>query len=164
MISTTNTSRGKTLLSISLLCAGLSSGFAAGLDSPYVGRWALTTPQGAAGWLGITATNGYYEGSIMWGTGSVEPVDSVFITDDTLYVIRLRKVQRKDASGKVVNTQTFPDAIMGKLDGESVEEILDQTEGQGIAAQAKAIAEAIERDKELQLPARHAVGGIITPQ
>jgi hypothetical protein len=120
MISTTNTSRGKTLLSISLLCAGLSSGFAAGLDSPYVGRWALTTPQGAAGWLGITATNGYYEGSIMWGTGSVEPVDSVFITDDTLYVIRLRKVQRKDASGKVVNTQTFPDAIMGKLDGDEL--------------------------------------------
>jgi hypothetical protein len=53
---------------------------------------------------------------------------------------------------------------MGQLDAQSVEEILDQTEGQGIAAQAKAIAEAIECDKVIELPPRHAVGGIITPQ
>src|SRR2546430_17352613 len=89
-------------LALTALAAAAS---AADPDNRFVGRWALTVPGGGAGWLGIEAKNGYYDGSILWIAGSVEPVDSVFIVNDTLHVTRTHDVQRKDASGKVVRTR-----------------------------------------------------------
>jgi len=104
------------LLSLLIPCAMTSAGQA----DPYVGRWALTIPGGGAGWLGVTQENGYLDASILWGGGSVLPVDSVFTTDDSLWVIRLQKVERKDATGKVVRTQTFPEAIMARVEGDTL--------------------------------------------
>ena len=43
-------------------------------ENPFLGRWALTIPNGGAGWLGIEETNGELKGSILWGGGSVLPV------------------------------------------------------------------------------------------
>src|SRR5260370_126634 len=84
---------------------------------PCLGRWALTIPGGGAGWLGVTQEKGYYDASILWGGGSVLPVASVFFNDnkDILFVTRLNEVKRKDASGKVVRTQQFTEAIEAKL-------------------------------------------------
>jgi hypothetical protein len=89
--------------------------------NPFIGRWALTIPGGGAGWLGVTQENGYLDASILWGGGSVVPVDSVFTANDSLCVVRLEKVERKDAEGKVVRTQTFPQVIMVRLDGDSLD-------------------------------------------
>jgi hypothetical protein len=89
--------------------------------NPYIGRWALTIPGGGAGWLGVTQEDGYLDASILWGGGSVVPVDSVFLVDDGLYVVRLHKVERKNASGEVVRTQTFPEVITARVYGDSLE-------------------------------------------
>src|SRR6185437_14316474 len=106
------------------LALGLTSlgapAFAADASNPFVGRWALTVPGGGAGWLGIAAEKGYYDGSILWIAGSVEPVDSVFIFNDTLHVTRTHEVQRKDAGGKVVRTQRFTDLITATADGDEL--------------------------------------------
>ncbi len=131
MISRLRLPGRKLLLSTSLLLLSMAAVRAVDPNNPFVGRWAMTTPQGAAAWLGVEAKDGYYDASIMWGTGSVEPVDSVFISDNTLYVIRLRKVQHKDASGKTVRTQTFPDAIIGKLDGDELTLSLNRANASG---------------------------------
>jgi hypothetical protein len=88
---------------------------------PFIGRWALTIPGGGAGWLGVTQENGYLDASILWGGGSVLPVDSVFTADESLCVVRLQKVERKDAAGKVVRTQMFPEVIMAKVDGDTLQ-------------------------------------------
>ena len=90
----------------------------AGDANPYVGRWALTIPGGGAGWLGVTQEDGYLDGSILWGGGSVLPADWVFMADDSLCVFRFHKVERKNAAGKVVRTQTLPEVIMAKVDGD----------------------------------------------
>lgn len=115
-----------------ILAVASAAAFADQADQ-YVGRWALTIPGGGAGWLGVTRENGYLDASILWGGGSVLPVDSVFTTDDTLYVIRLQKVERKDASGKVVRTQMFPEAIMARVYGDAMEltQIQPHTNGIG---------------------------------
>src|SRR5688500_17614722 len=42
--------------------------------SAFLGRWALTIPGGAAGWLEVKKENGWFDGSILWGGGSVVPV------------------------------------------------------------------------------------------
>lgn len=98
------------------------STFAADAANPFVGRWALTLPGGGAGWLGITQEQGYMDGSILWGGGSVVPVASVFMTDDgeTLYVTRIHEVKRKDAAGKVVRTHQFAEAIVARLSGDQM--------------------------------------------
>lgn len=84
-------------------------------NEAFLGRWALTLPNGAAGWLEIKKEKGYFDGSILWGGGSVLPVSSVVISEDTLFVTRTNDVQRKDAAGKVVRTQQFTEAITAKL-------------------------------------------------
>ena len=117
------------LLSLWIACT------APGAESnPYVGRWALTIPGGGAGWLGVTQEKGYLDASVLWGGGSVVPVDSVFVNDDILFVVRLHKVERKDAAGKVVRTQTFPEVLMAKAEGDWLQltQIQPRRNGEGI--------------------------------
>ncbi|MBN2506650.1 MAG: DUF1080 domain-containing protein [Verrucomicrobia bacterium] len=96
---------------------------AAAADNPFVGHWALTIPGGGAGWLGVTQEKGYCDASVLWGGGSVVPVDSVFFDDEkqTLFVTRITEVKRKDASGKVVRTHRFPEVIMARLEGDRLD-------------------------------------------
>jgi hypothetical protein len=105
------------VLVLSITCAALGADAA----NPYIGRWALTIPDGGAGWLGVTQENGYLDASLLWGGGSVLPVDSVFLAEDALYVVRLQKVERKDAAGKVVRTQTFPDVVVARVSGDDLQ-------------------------------------------
>jgi len=104
------------LLSLWIACAALGAE-----SNPYIGRWALTIPGGGAGWLGVTQEDGYLDASILWGGGSVVPVDSVFMGDGTLVVIRLQKVERKDATGKVIRTHMLPEVITAKAQGDWLE-------------------------------------------
>ena len=76
--------RSLTLVGISLLTAGSL----AWAENPFVGRWALTIPGGGAGWLGIEEKDGTLKGSILWGGGSVVPVQEVKVDGDTLIVTR----------------------------------------------------------------------------
>ena len=107
------------LMTVAAVTLGAAPAFAA--ENPFVGRWALTIPGGGAGWLGVTQENGYLDASILWGGGSVVPVSSAFLNDDTLIVTRTRKVERKDKDGKVVRTHTFTEVLMGKVQGDSIQ-------------------------------------------
>src|SRR5437867_7453441 len=113
--------------------------WASDTDNPFLGHWALTTPGGGAGWLGVTQEKGYYDANILWGAGSVLPVASVFFNDnkDTLFVTRLNEVKRKDASGKVVRTQQFTEAITAKVSGDeiSLTRFIGREDGEGIITQ-----------------------------
>jgi hypothetical protein len=99
---------------------GLVMPLVAAESNPYVGRWALTIPGGGAGWLGVTREAGYYDASILWGGGSVVPVSSVFFTDDSMYVTRVREVRRRDADGKVIRTQQFTEALIAQVQGDQI--------------------------------------------
>lgn len=103
-----------------------SSALAADTSSPFFDRWALTTPGGGAGWLSVTQEKGYLDGSILWEGGSVVPLSSVFLSDDgeTLYMTRVNEVRRRDASGKVVRTQQFTEAIVASLAGDNQLELV----------------------------------------
>jgi hypothetical protein len=104
-------------------------------DGAFLDRWALTIPGGGAGWLEVTKENGYYDASILWGGGSVVPVDSVFFSDnDTLVVTRGREVKRRNADGKVVRKQRFTDAIIAKVSGDDMQLTLmhPHSDGNGV--------------------------------
>jgi hypothetical protein len=99
----------------------------------FIGRWALTIPTGSAGWLGIEDKGGWLDGSMMWSGGSVYPLDSVYIDGDTLNVTHLNKVDRKDAAGNVILTQTFTETITAAVSGDTMEltRILPRSDGKG---------------------------------
>jgi hypothetical protein len=88
-------------------------------ENPFLGRWALTIPDGSAGWLGITETNGQLEGSILWGGGSVVPVTSTKVEGDTLIVTRVNESRRRDAEGQSVISKTT-ETITARREGDSL--------------------------------------------
>jgi hypothetical protein len=122
------------LVGLLVVCASACGGQG---GNPFLGCWALTIPGGGAGWLGVTQEKGYLDASILWGGGSVLPVDSVFTADDSLCVIRLRKVERKDPAGQVVRTQTFPEVILAKVDGDTLHLTQIQPHTNGIGYESR---------------------------
>jgi hypothetical protein len=94
---------------------------AAEIAAPFLGRWALDLPGGYAGWLEVTQQDGYLDASILWGGGSVVPVDSVYLDGDAIVVTRLNKVERKDAAGSVIRTQQFPEIVSATVSGDTLD-------------------------------------------
>jgi hypothetical protein len=87
-----------------------------------------------AGWLGIEDRGDYLDGSILWGGGSVRPVESVYIDDDALYITRLHKVNRKDDDGEVIRTHTFTETITATVSGDEMKliRLRPRYDGKGI--------------------------------
>lgn len=77
---------------LTFLLATGGAAFAA--DNPYVGEWALTIPGGGAGWLGVSDNGGKLSAQIMWGAGSVVPVESVKVQDGALVITRTEAGRR----------------------------------------------------------------------
>jgi hypothetical protein len=123
----------------SLLVASLLTGSAASLPAAdtdaFLGRWALALPGGGAGWLGVTRERGYYDGSILWGGGSVVPVSSIVFVEDEMYVTRVREVKRRDAAAKVVRVQQFTEALVARVEGDTLSVIRynPRDDGQGMS-------------------------------
>jgi hypothetical protein len=92
---------------------------AADMAQPFIGNWALTIPGGAAGWLGLTEKDGHLKAAMLWGGGSVLPVDSVAIDGECLVIKRGHPVQHKDASGKTVTSTAF-DVITARVSGDTL--------------------------------------------
>jgi hypothetical protein len=88
-------------------------------DNPFVGGWELTIPGGGAGWLGVEEVGGTLQASLLWGGGSVVPLDSAKMEMGKLVVTRKNKSQRKDESGKTV-TVTNIETILALLDGDTL--------------------------------------------
>jgi hypothetical protein len=84
----------------------------------FIGRWALTLPNGGAGWLGIEQKDGYLAASILWGGGSVVPVSSVYLDGDSINVTRVREVKRKDSGG--IFSQMFTETISATVAGDDM--------------------------------------------
>jgi len=113
------------LLALSVGCTVV---FAAESANPYIGRWALTIPGGGAGWLGVEQKNGELVASILWGGGSVVPVDEVYVDGDNLLLVRIHKNRRRD--GKV---DEIKEKIFAKVSGDklALTQIMPRRDGNG---------------------------------
>jgi hypothetical protein len=93
-------------------------------DSPLLGRWALTLPNGGAGWLGVEEKEGKISSSLLWGGGNVLPTASTLIEGDTLTVVR----ESKNKQGKVSK-----DTITAKAEGDALKLSVITTKPDGSA-------------------------------
>jgi len=73
--------------------------------NPYLGAWALTLPDGRAGWLGVEERDGQLRARILWGGGSVVWADSARIEDGRLVLTRVHNIERTDSAGKPVKNR-----------------------------------------------------------
>jgi hypothetical protein len=112
------------LLALSIGCVSVAAESA----NPYIGRWALTIPGGGAGWLGVKQENGQLKASILWGGGSVVPVDDAKMDGDNLLLVRIHKNRRRD--GKV---DEIKEKIIAKVSGDdlSLTQIMPRRDGNG---------------------------------
>ena len=65
----------KAVLGLACLLAGVPLMANVRQANPYVGSWAVTTPGGQAGWIGVAENAGKLSANIMWIGGSVVLVD-----------------------------------------------------------------------------------------
>lgn len=107
----------KRLLVLVSVCTVILSAKAA--DNPFVGDWALTIPGGAAGWLGVDETGAQLKASMLWGWGSVFPLDSAKMEGSNLVLTRKLTVERKNAEGKRVK-QSITEVITCTVDGDMI--------------------------------------------
>ncbi len=89
---------------VALAIASVSA-FAAETDDAFVGRWALTLPDGRAGWLGVTEEDGILDASMLWRGGSVVAVANLYIEGDTLHLTRVSGIKRDD-KGRIERIRT----------------------------------------------------------
>ena len=97
------------LLALALLAGGTTA-FA---ESTFIGRWALTIPGGGAGWLGVEDKGGALSGSVLWGGGSVLPVQGVKIDGDKLLVTRISKAKNAKTNTEEQVTETITATASG---------------------------------------------------
>ena len=93
-------------------------GVACGADNPYLGNWALTIPGGGAGWLGITDEGGQLKGGLLWGGGSVLPVQGVKVDGGKLIVTRVSNAKKKE--GGKDKAEKITETITGTRDGNNL--------------------------------------------
>ncbi|MCU0781027.1 MAG: DUF1080 domain-containing protein [Akkermansiaceae bacterium] len=103
----------------------------------FLGRWALTIPGGGAGWLEITREDGWFDGSILWGGGSVVPLDNVFFHDGRLHATRLREVKRKLPGGGE-RVQRVTELLTARVAGDQLElrRVNPRDNGEGVETAA----------------------------
>lgn len=92
-------------------------GTASAADNPFLGGWELTIPGGGAGWLGVEEANGQLKASLLWGGGSVVPLNSAKLEMGRLVLTRRNSSQRKDENGKNVTVFTT-ETITASADGD----------------------------------------------
>ncbi|MBW8036278.1 MAG: DUF1080 domain-containing protein [Planctomycetes bacterium] len=114
-----------------LLAASMS---AAQSRDRFIGRWALTIPNGLAGWLGIEEKGGEFEVALLWSGGSPKPVKDVSFDGETMTLTRMKKIKRKDADGNVIGTYFAKEIISATVSGDRMKltRTLFQNDGKGV--------------------------------
>jgi hypothetical protein len=115
-----------------LLGLAVTLGTTLAADNPFLGGWELTIPGGAAGWLGVEDVNGGLKASLLWGGGSVVPLDGAKLEKDQLVLTRKHSSRSKDASGKTINRVSF-ETITATVEGDALKltSVMPRENGQG---------------------------------
>ena len=75
-------------------------------ENPFVGGWALTLPGGAPGWLGVENHGDRISAKMLWGWGSVFPLDTASVSNGTLVLTRVHQTDGKLPAGQPAKIKT----------------------------------------------------------
>lgn len=80
-------------------------------DSPFIGRFALNLPGGAAGWLGVEEKDGQLTSTVLWGGGSVVPTQGTKIDGGKLLITRQQKNKDSKLTTETISATLHGDAM-----------------------------------------------------
>jgi hypothetical protein len=102
-------------------------------DRGFFGRWAVTLPDGRAGWMEVTQMDGWIDGLVLWGSGAVRSFSSVVVQGNALTLTRTHELPRLNQEGEVVRRQLVTETIRGKLSGDvlHLEREMPRVDGRG---------------------------------
>lgn len=92
-------------------------------DNPdnYLGCWALTLPNNVPGWIEFRQEEGYLDGDILWGWGSVVPLANVYMSDGKMVATRISDVVReKDVEENPLRKQIITSTMVFTVEGDEI--------------------------------------------
>jgi len=98
-------------------------------DNPFLGFWSLHIPGGGAGWLGVSNSGEDLKVQMLWGGGSVFPVNSAQLVDGKLVLTRQHATNRKSADGKTVVVTETISAMLDGADGLKLVTVTPKADG-----------------------------------
>lgn len=92
----------------------------------FLGQWTIDIEGGSVGWLEVRQEDGWLDGDILWGGGSVLPVSNMFLAGDrVLFVQRSNNaVRKRDENNEPVKTQTVTSWLEIVQEGDKISGIL----------------------------------------
>ena len=113
-------------LYVTWLLAMLSAQQVVSAADAFLGHWALTLPNGRAGWLGVSEEDGALQAAILWGGGSVRPVSTVDVNDEQLVMTRVQVVR-----GGANKGQKITETITAVRNGDQLALVTEKTRPNG---------------------------------
>ena len=92
----------------------------------FLGQWTIDIEGGSVGWLEVRQEDGWLDGDVLWGGGSVLPVSNIFLAGDrVLFVQRSNTVVRKrDENKEPLISQTVTSWMEITKEGDRISGIL----------------------------------------
>jgi hypothetical protein len=98
------------------------------VENPFLGYWSLHLPGGGAGWLGVSGSSDDLKAEMLWGGGSVFPMDSANIEGGKLILTRWRETHLKSPNPK---PSFVAETLIATLDGDNIHFVMFTPEDQG---------------------------------
>ncbi len=99
----------------------------------------MTIPGGQAGWLGVEQDGERLRASIMWGAGSVVPVESAVIQEGSLVLTRKHEIEIQDAAGKK-SKKTLMETITAKADADLLQLVTVKERANGTKEESRSFS------------------------
>ena len=109
--------------------------------SLFLGQWTIDIGTSQVGWLEVRQEDGYIDGDLLWGGGSVLPVPYIYLSGDVLFVGRgpRRAVRERDESGTEKKVHIFPTWVEFKSEGDKISGYYLQPKTSGIGFDSVAV-------------------------
>jgi hypothetical protein len=94
--------------------------------SEFIGQWTIDIQGGSVGWLEVRQEDGYLDGDVLWGGGSVLPVSNIFLAKGQVLVVQRSNdvVKKRDGNNNPVKTMVVTDWMEITKAGEKINGIL----------------------------------------
>lgn len=92
----------------------------------FTGQWTIDIEGGSVGWLEVRKEDGYLDGDVLWGGGSVLPVSSIFLAKDQILMVQRSNnvVRKRDENNNPVKVQVVTNWMEISKTGERINGIL----------------------------------------
>ncbi len=99
-------------------------------NDEFWGNWALVMPNGAAGWLTLSETEGQAQGEL-WTVGGGRKLSNIRVEGDTLNFVRNVRVGKPEYEGGPPTGQRVPCKYSAKIDGDAIRLVMDRPTSDG---------------------------------